>query len=180
MTSQSSIDQASEQTRQFEIEQFLYREADLLDSRRFHEWLEFFTADIRYWMPVYSNVSLRDAESSEISDGALDIATMDEDMESLTVRVKRMDFGTAWAEDPPSRTRRLITNVRVEPADKKTELNVTSNFLLYRDRLRGEEDLFVGRRNDLMRREDGELKIARRQILIGQAVLQAKNISVFF
>ena len=104
-----------------EVEQFLYREARLLDNRRFREWLEMLTDDVRYWMPIRSNrypvnskaISILDGsryEESEVS-SERDLALMDEDKDSLTRRIDRLDTGMAWAEDPPSRTRHIITNI---------------------------------------------------------------------
>jgi biphenyl 2,3-dioxygenase beta subunit len=79
---------------------------------------------------------------------------------------------------PPSRTRHLISNIRMK-RDDGVEVEVQSNFMVYRTRMEKDEDLFVGMRKDILRRVDGELKIARRTILLDQAVLAAKNISVF-
>jgi biphenyl 2,3-dioxygenase beta subunit len=72
----------------------------------------------------------------------------------------------------------LITNVRVKKDDGK-EIEVHSNFMLYRTRMESDKDMFVGTRQDLLRRVNGSLKIARRTIILDQAVLDAKNISVF-
>ena len=96
-----------------EVEQFLYREARLLDNRRFSEWLELFSDDVRYWMPTRSNryplnskaISILDAsryEEEEIS-GEDELAFMEETKKTLQMRVARLDTGMAWAEDPPSR-----------------------------------------------------------------------------
>ena len=86
----------------------------------------------------------------------------------------------AWAEDPPSRTRHLITNVEVEPGDAETELKVHSNFIVYRSRAETEQDFYVGARQDMLRRVDGAWKIARRKMILDQNVLLAKNVSIFF
>jgi 3-phenylpropionate/cinnamic acid dioxygenase small subunit len=79
---------------------------------------------------------------------------------------------------PPSRTRRLISNVRVKK-DDGFELEAHCNFIVYRTRMEKDEDTFVGTRRDVLRRVNGELKIARRTIVLDQAVLGAKNISIF-
>jgi 3-phenylpropionate/cinnamic acid dioxygenase small subunit len=86
----------------------------------------------------------------------------------------------AWAEDPPSRTRHIVNNVEVEPADAEGELKVYSNVVVYRSRGETEQDFFVGARQDLLRRVDGALTIARRRVVLDQNVLVAKNISIFF
>ena len=97
----------------------------------------------------------------------------------LAGRVAKLHTGRSWAEDPPSRTRHLITNVRVT-ADDGTEMSVESNFHLYRTRLKSEEDSWIGSRQDVLRRVDGGLQIAHRTILLEQTVLLSRNLSSFF
>ena len=80
--------------------------------------------------------------------------------------------------NPGDRTRHLITNVRVKDA-QGSELEVHSNFLTYRTRLERDKDTFVGKREDMLRRVDGHLKLARRTIILDEATLGAKNISIF-
>ena len=173
-----------------EIEQFLYREARMLDDRKFHEWLETLTDDIRYWMPVRSNrypvnskaISILDGsryEENEISKEG-ELAIMDEDKDSLTRRVDRLDTGMAWAEDPPSRTRHIVSNVELEPGPNESELKVYSNFIMYRTRGETEVDFYVGCREDILRKEGGQWKVAYRKIVLDQTVLLAKNVSNFF
>ena len=173
-----------------EIEQFLYREARLLDDRRFREWLELLTDDIRYWMPVRSNRYPVSSKAISILDGARyeeeevskegELAVMDEDKDSLTRRVARLYTGMAWAEDPPSRTRHLVSNIELEPGDKDSELKVYSNFIMYRTRGETEQDFYVGSRQDVLRKVDGQWKVAYRKIVLDQTVLLAKNVSNFF
>jgi 3-phenylpropionate/cinnamic acid dioxygenase small subunit len=172
-----------------EVEQFLYREARLLDERRFREWLDLFTDDVRYWMGARSNryprtskaISIlspnRYVEDDHTRDDELSI--FDETKETLSGRVARLETGMAWAEDPPSRTRHLITNIEVA-GDAGAELTVHSNFIVYRSRAETEQDFYVGARQDLLRRIDDGLKIARRKMTLDQNVLSAKNLSIFF
>ena len=173
-----------------EIEQFLYREARLLDDRKFHDWLDLLTDDIRYWMPVRSNrypviskaISILDGsryEEDELSKEG-ELAIMDEDKDSLTRRVDRLDTGMAWAEDPPSRTRHFVSNVELEPGATDSELKVYSNFIMYRTRGETEQDFYVGCREDILRKEGGQWKVAYRKIVLDQTVLLAKNVSNFF
>ena len=161
-----------------EVEQFLYHEARLLDDRRYHDWLTLFTEDVNYWMPTRSNRNANDIQN-ELS-GANEVAYFNDDLAMLRARVERFDSGMAWAEDPPSRTQHLITNVQAEEASTPGEYEVTSLFLLYRGRLEHEIDTFVGTRYDTLRRVDGELKIARRKIVLAQNVIMSKNMSMFF
>jgi len=173
-----------------EVERFLYREARLLDERRFHDWLELFTDDIRYFMASRSNRYPKSSKAIAILDpdryveddiGREDeLAIFDEDKATLAARVARLDTGMAWAEDPPSRTRHLLSNIEVEAGEGLAELKVYSNFLVYRSRAESEEDFYVGTRQDLLRRTAGALKIARRRIILDQNVLRAKNVSIFF
>src|SRR5580704_14390246 len=127
-----------------EVEQFLYREARLLDSRRFHEWLELFTDDVRYWMTGRSNryprsskaIAILDPDRYVEDDEARDdeLCLLDETKETLRGRVARLDTGMAWAEDPPSRTRHVITNIEIIAGEAASELTAYSNFIVYRSR----------------------------------------------
>ncbi len=173
-----------------EVEQFLYREARMLDDRRFREWLTLFTDDVRYWMASRTNRYPKSSKAIAILDpdryveddiGREDeLAILDETKETLTGRVDRLDTGMAWAEDPPSRTRHMISNIEVEPGEVEAELRVYSNFIVYRSRAETEQDFYVGARQDVLRRVDGEWKIAHRKLILDQNVLLAKNVSIFF
>jgi 3-phenylpropionate/cinnamic acid dioxygenase small subunit len=161
-----------------EIEEFLYFEAELLDDRKLREWFDLLADDIRYWMPIRHNLferpdDIRD-ELSKPGEGFY----FDDDRKSLKIRVERAYAKNAWAEMPPSRTRHLITNIRIKKDDGR-EIEVHSNFLVYRTRMENDQDMFVGERQDILRRVDGGFKIAKRTIILDQAVLTAKNISVF-
>lgn len=160
-----------------EVEQFLYAEARLLDERRFNEWLELFTDDVHYFMPTRSNRMLPDIELELGKPGELNY--FDDTKTMLVGRVYRLGTGTAWAEDPPSRTQHLISNVQIDQV-RGDEVDVHACFLVCRGRNETEEDLFVGYRDDTLRRVDGHLKIARRNIVLTQNVLSAKNLSIFF
>jgi 3-phenylpropionate/cinnamic acid dioxygenase small subunit len=163
---------------QHEVEQFLYTEAALLDDGRFHEWLGILAADVHYWMPTRYNRTRREREHEFSKPN--EVAFFDEDKSSLAMRVKRLDTGMAWAEDPPSRTRHLVTNVQIRPRSAVDEYDVTSSFLLYRTRLETDLNLFAGRREDVLRKSRDGWRIARRKILLDQNVVLAKNLSVFF
>src|SRR5699024_10974918 len=162
----------------FQIEQFYYHEAELLDDGRFADWLNIFEDDLFYWAPLRTNRLRRQAALSIGSEG--EAAYFDETKESLAWRIRRYDSGMAWAEDPPSRTRHMISNVVVRHIDND-ELLVRSAFLVYRNRLIKETDIYVGGRTDTVRRrDDGTFGVARREILFDMNVLQAKNLSTFF
>ena len=165
---------------QHEIEQFLYHEAALLAEREYRDWLDLFAEDIHYWMPTRYN-RLRRELHREFSEPD-ETAFFDEDYDSLSRRITRLETGMAWAEDPPSRTRHLFTNVRVVPTEAAGEFEVHCNFLLYRSRLEHDVEFFVGARTDLLRRVDRGVgwEIARRKVVLDQSTLNAKNLSMFF
>jgi biphenyl 2,3-dioxygenase beta subunit len=160
------------------VEDFLYLEAELLDERRLREWLDLFTDDMHYWMPVRHNPLERPKELEEETSKPGESYYFNDNKETLGLRIERLYSKTAWAEMPPSRTRHLISNIRIKQ-DDGAELEVHSNFMVYRTRMEKDQDIFVGTRRDILRRVNGELKIARRRILLDQAVLGAKNISIF-
>lgn len=160
------------------VKQFYYREAEILDDGHFADWLELFEDDLFYFAPLRTNRLRRQAALSISSEG--EAAYFDETKDSLAWRIRRYDSGMAWAEDPPSRTRHLISNILVRHHGEN-ELMVRSSFLVYRNRLQMETDLYSGGRTDILRiREDGTFGIARREILFDINVLQAKNLSTFF
>jgi len=166
-----------------EIEDFLYREADLLDERRYDEWLALLAEDARYWMPMRRNVKVDDLEREFTREGH-DISWFDEGKETLTRRVRQIQTGIHWAEEPVSRISHLISNihlVEINPsAAEPAEVSVRCRFLVYRNRVETETDILVGKREDLLRRAGPEWRIARRKILLDQNVLLSKNLTFFF
>jgi len=161
-----------------EIEEFLYAEAALLDERRFEEWLALLTDDMRYWMPMRRNVKFGEHERENTRERQ-DMNWFDEGKTTLQQRVQQIMTGVHWAEEPLSRVCHMVTNVQIVQATD-TEVTVQSRFLVYRNRLQDETDFFVGKREDVLRKVAGTWKIARRQILLDQNVLLAKNLTVFF
>ena len=168
---------------QQEIEEFLYREADLLDERRYEEWLVLVAEDVRYWMPMRRNVKVGEAER-EFTRAGQDINWFDEGKETLTRRVKQILTGMHWAEEPVSRISHMVSNVRlleVNPSiAEPAEVAVRCRFLVYRNRVETETDILVGKREDVLRRADGQWQIARRKIVLDQNVLLTKNLTFFF
>ena len=166
-----------------EIEDFLYREADLLDERRYDEWLALLADDVRYWMPMRRNVKVDDREREFTREGR-DISWFDEGRETLTRRVRQIQTGIHWAEEPVSRISHLISNVQlveINPsAAEPAEVSVRCRFLVYRNRVETETDILVGKREDLLRRAGDGWQIARRKILLDQNVLLSKNLTFFF
>lgn len=164
--------------RQHAVEQFYYAEAELLDDRRYDEWFALMEEDIRYFMPMRFNRGRREMHL-EFSDDHQS-AYYDEDKESMLLRQRKLACGTNWAEDPPSRTRHLISNVRIADGAVPGELSVKSAFLVYRNRLERQTEIFAGERQDVLRPKDGSFRIARRTILLDQATLLTSSLSIFF
>src|SRR5271170_432628 len=166
-----------------EIAQFLYAEAEMLDERRHDEWLALLAEDIRYWMPMRRNVKYGDTAREFTREGR-DISWFDEGKETLTRRVRQIQTGIHWAEEPVSRISHLLSNIQlieVNPsAAEPAEVSVRCRFLVYRNRVETETDILVGKREDLLRRVGANWQIARRKILLDQNVLMTKNLTFFF
>ncbi len=158
-----------------EIGEFFYREAELLDSNRPEKWLELLTEDISYEMPVRLT---RERGQPDVSS---QMGHFSEDRRSLELRVKRLGTDFGWAENPPSRTRRFISNIRVENTANPNEVKAYSYFLLYRSRDSSTQpELISGQRQDLLRKLDGGWKLASRLIIVDQTVLGTRNLAIFF
>jgi PAH dioxygenase small subunit len=158
-----------------EIQNFLYHEAELLDSGKFEQWLQLLTDDITYEMPV------RVTRERDRSDAPSGMAHFSEDRRTLELRVKRLTTDFAWAENPPSRTRRFVSNIRLEPAAKSNELVVRSYLLVYRSRGSSTQvELISAERVDFLRNEEERWKLAKRTINVDQTVLGTQNLAIFF
>ncbi|HWA62332.1 MAG TPA: aromatic-ring-hydroxylating dioxygenase subunit beta, partial [Caulobacteraceae bacterium] len=132
---------------QYEVEQFLYAEAALLDARRYREWLGLLADDIHYWMPIRRTVTNADLDLEFTRPG--EMAYFDDDRMMLEIRVRKLEAGSAWSEDPPSRSRHFVANVRIlDVAGDEVTLDVA--FHLYRSRLNSESSEWFGRRTDVL------------------------------
>ena len=168
---------------QQQIEDFLYHEAELLDERRYEDWLALLADDVRYWMPMRRNVKFGELER-EFTRAGQDINWFDEGKDTLTRRVQQILTGVHWAEEPLSRLCHMVSNVQllhVQPSVvAPAEVTVKCRFLIYRNRVETETDLLVGKREDVLRRVDGQWQIRQRKIVLDQNVLLAKNLTFFF
>ena len=166
-----------------QIEDFLYDEAELLDERRYEDWLALLADDVRYWMPMRRNVKFGELEREFTREGQ-DINWFDEGKETLTRRVQQILTGVHWAEEPLSRLCHMVSNVQllhVQPSVvAPAEVTVKCRFLIYRNRVETETDLLVGKREDVLRRVDGQWKIRQRKVVLDQNVLMVKNLTFFF
>ena len=155
---------------------FLFREAELLDDRRFSEWLETcLSEDLEYLVPIRT--------TRESTSGTPEFSTTSfhqkDSYANMKVRVARLMTEHAWAEDPPSRTRRLVTNVRVRNLSGD-EVEVRSNLMLYRSQGASTgHDLIVGERRDVLRMEVSGLRLRRRVVLLDHTTLGTANLGVF-
>ena len=139
-----------------EVEEFLYREAALLDEWRLDEWLELLTDDATYRVPP------NDAPDGDPADTLFIIA---DDIARIRGRVKRLASPEAHAEHPKSRTRRLISNVRITGRDGD-HVEVAANFVVYRFRRDERIGEYVGRYVYRLRIVDGALLIAERRAVL--------------
>ena len=166
-----------------EIQDFLFREAELLDERNFEEWLDLLADDIRYWMPMRRNVKANELDREFTREGQ-DVNWFDEGKETLERRVRQILTGVHWAEEPLSRICHFVTNVQLLGAEPSItdpiEVSVKCRFLIYRNRVQTETDFLIGKREDTLRKVNGEWKISQRKIILDQNVLLAKNLTFFF
>ena len=161
---------ASQPTLREQVEDFLFKEAALLDDWRLDEWVDLFTDDGRYVVPT-----------TDLPDGdpRRDLVFIDDDINRLRARAVRLNSRHAHREYPWSRTRRFISNVRVEES-KEGELAVSSNVLVYRFRA-GEGAPYVGSVHYILRRDGGAFRIAyRRAVLDLEALSWHGAVSIIF
>jgi 3-phenylpropionate/cinnamic acid dioxygenase small subunit len=167
-----------------EVEDFLYLEADLLDQRRFREWLDLLAEDLVYFMPIRHNVKFGQHAEKENTRQGEGISWFDEDKWTLNKRVEQVLTGVHYAEEPLSRVTHMVANVRllnVSPSPEEAEeVTVGSRFLVHQNRVEYETYTFIGRRTDVLRRVGHSWQIARRELILEQNVLLAKNLSIFF
>lgn len=164
----------------YEIEQFLYTEAELLDSWLFHDWLALMADDVHYWAPVRENRLAREMNEEMYPPGTS--AHFDENRQLLAERVNRLYTNMAWAEIPPSRTRHQVTNVRAHHTGKPDEFDVESSFHVYRTSGERHQDYVVGKRFDLLRKDHNPhgFLIAKRTLVFDMSTLLVKNLSLFY
>jgi 3-phenylpropionate/cinnamic acid dioxygenase small subunit len=160
-----------------EVLEFIYDEAALLDQQQFDDWAALLAEDLSYTAPLRITRQGPDRLNTIVRT----TLHFDDDHSSIMARLERLGTKSAWAEDPPSRTRRLITNVRVWQTAKPEEFEVESYLLLSRSRYEQSQlQLLSCVRHDLVRRSGpGAFKLARREIIVDQSVLGMANLAVF-
>ena len=166
-----------------ECEEFLYHAAELLDDRRLTDWHELVTEDVAYRVPI--RTTRERSNRSEFSENSY---FMSEDWGTLKVRTERMENDFAWSEDPPSRNRRQVSNVRVTEV-RENEIDLKNNLVIVRSRKEEtDSDLLSMERHDTLRRTEGGyvprsgeepgLKLARRRVLLDHTVLPTSSLSI--
>ncbi|MQB00635.1 MAG: phenylpropionate dioxygenase [Actinobacteria bacterium] len=168
----------SKQVNHLECMEFLFTEAALLDDQRLKDWLQLLAPDIDYKVPV--RVVREKGKGFGFSEDAF---YMKEDFGTLNTRIKRFDSEFAWAETPPTRTRRLVGNIRMtngHPGGGDEETRVLSNLAVYC--YRGDTPapiVLTAERHDMLRRDDGALKLVNRVVLLDSTVLGLQALSIF-
>ncbi|RKO20417.1 3-phenylpropionate/cinnamic acid dioxygenase subunit beta [Pseudarthrobacter phenanthrenivorans] len=154
---------------------WLVDEAYLLDAQDYDEWLARIADDVHYLMPVRVTTALGAGYST--SPG---MAHLDENKYSLSRRVARFATEHAWTEDPPSRLRHYVTNVRTFRTEKADEIIAESAVLLFRSRGDvGEAATVSAGREDLLRRTGTGWELARRTIMLDESVIRMQNLAIF-
>lgn len=161
--------------RHLRAHQWMVDEAYILDRQDYAAWLDLLTEDIHYYMPVRVTTALGAG-----FDTAPEMAHFDENKYSLNRRVARFATEHAWTEDPPSRLRHYITNVRTFATERPDELIVETAVLLFRSRGDVREHALVSAgREDLLRREGEVWRLARRHIAVDESVIRMQNLAIF-
>jgi benzoate/toluate 1,2-dioxygenase subunit beta len=137
-----------------EVENFLYREARLMDEHAYSDWLALFTDDARYWVP----------SNDDDADPGQHVTIIYDDRNRMAERVFRLSGTIAHSQEPRSRTSRMVSNVEVGD-EEGDEVMVYANFNLTQLR-RGRQETFAGRTVHRLRRENGSFKIAMRKVLL--------------
>lgn len=159
---------------QYEIEQWLYKEAELLDNLKFDDWFELLSEDVSYKMPL--RINQQEESKPDFTEATL---LFNDDTTTLKLRIDRLKTDMAWAELPPSRTRRNVSNVKIKDV-QGNEVTVYSNLLLYRSRSTDvTADLISGERKDVFRKVNDEWKLVSRWFLSDQTSLGTRNLAIF-
>lgn len=135
------------------VEQFLYREARLMDESRFDEWESLWTDDAIYWVPC----------NDDDTDPRRQVSIIYDDRTRIHHRVTRLQSRLAHAQEPKSKMRRTISNVEIEDGPGG-EITVFSNFVLVE--LRHEQHVWAGRNTHRLRFDNGGFKLAFKKVTL--------------
>ena len=161
------------------ISQFMYAEAKLLDDWKFREWLDVLAEDISYTLRTTPNAQTRDRRRSVEPPTTW---VFNDNKHLLERRVARLETGMAWAEEPPSRTTHMVSNILVEATEVEGEYDVHLTYLLYRTQKEKDVTIYCGKRLDKIRKVDTALgwQSFNRKIVLDQVTYSSHNLSVFF
>lgn len=175
---------------QFEIEQWYYREARMLDGRQYQQWLQLMSDQINYSMPARVNkqVNNRDRGKEEMisverelerTQDATGCPLREENFAFLMMRVDRAYKMNSWAENPPARTRRIIGNVEVLERDGD-QLKVVSNFHLFYARPGTRDFIYSGQRRDTLQKNGEGYKVLNREIIMDYGDIDCPTMGLLF
>lgn len=160
----------------YEVVQWMNREAELLDDRRDREWLEeMISQEIVYQVPI--RITVERARGLGFVEGKYHL---NETYGSLQARIARNETGYAWAEDPPSRSRHFVTNIRVLESDDGS-IKTRSNLLLVRTRHdQTAPQVLSAERHDVLNYEGRVLKLRQRVVLLDHTAIGTHNFALIF
>jgi PAH dioxygenase small subunit len=156
----------------FEIVEFLQDEATLLDDKNVSAWFDLLDEELIYRMPVRVTRPLGDGDEFEGN-----MCHFDEDKSTVVMKAKRLMSPFAWSENPPSRTRRFVTNVRVFQTEPGTAYRVVSSILVLR--YRRDLDIVSAKREDTIVRRPQGLRLKRRMVYSDQTTMLTQNLTFF-
>lgn len=158
---------------------FLFYEAELLDAWKLEAWIALLTPDVDYRIPVRTTRMKKDGEG--VSRKAYVLA---EDLSSIRMRAKRLESDFAWSENPRSRTRHMVANVRISPGDAAGGapgcVSVKSNVAVFCHR--GDEPspvILTGERQDILQNTGDGWRLKKRLVLLDTTVLGMDAFSIF-
>jgi 3-phenylpropionate/cinnamic acid dioxygenase small subunit len=150
---------------------FVNKEAELLDSQEYQTWVTMLSREIDYRVPVRVT---RERGKPQFSDDYHYYDTW----ESLNTRAQRLDVKHAYAENPASRTVRLVSNVRLETVEENL-IGFRSNFMIYRGFWEDPSfDLICGERRDVIRAEEDEWRLYRRLVHLAHTSINSRNLAL--
>lgn len=160
------------------------REARLLDERRYDLWLEMVDVGVRYQVPTRYLTAQGDVGDfgawtvdRELTQAA-DVFLIDDDYAGIRTRIERLQSGMAWAEMPPSITRRIVGNVEPGEVLEDGGIEVFSALMAFKSRGPQERSFLTAQRRDLLGRGDGGFRLRRRTVIIDDTVLMGENLSI--
>lgn len=155
------------------IEDFLYEEAQLLDTLKFNEWLNLLSSRFEYKIFCFAEVQ---TDERGLFQNNLNLISED-GFDSITIKIKRLGADYAWSELPPSKTLRNISNVRIVSPGSDI-IKVHSNISVFKSRRLKQQEIISAFRDDEIVETNGSLKLQKRHVIIPETVLEHKNLSL--